>query len=210
MSWLYYLAWPIVAPIFKTMFLCWKVEGKENMVKKGAIFAANHVSNAEGPILNALRYRPVRFLGKEELFHKPFSRIILKGVGTIPIKRGKSDKIAFEKALLALKRGNWIGIFPEGTRGNGRELGDPHTGAIRLAMLADVPIVPVGFSGGTKAWPKGGWPKPFRKVNVRIGPPWKVPRPEDGREPTYAELKELARYLMFELIQPLVDFDLDK
>jgi 1-acyl-sn-glycerol-3-phosphate acyltransferase len=205
MAWLYYIVWPFVASYFKTIFRCWRVEGRKNLPKEGAIFAANHVSNAEGPILNALRYRPVRFLGKSELFQKSLNGFIMRGVGTIPIIRGGSDIEAFSFAVSALKKGKWIGIFPEGTRGNGRELQEPHTGVIRLALLADVPIIPVGFSGGTKAWPKGSGPKPFNKVYVKIGEPWRVPKPSDGREFTYEELKELARYLMFELIGPLWD-----
>jgi 1-acyl-sn-glycerol-3-phosphate acyltransferase len=69
--------------------------------------------------------------------------------------------------------------------------------------MADVPIIPVGISGGTRAWPKGRGPKAFEKVRVKIGKPWYVPKPEEEREYTYEELKELSRYLLFDLIEPL-------
>ncbi len=181
------------------------MEGKENIVEGGVIFAANHVSNAEGVLLNSIRYRPIRFLGKEELFKTPIGRIINGGLGTIPIKRGKSDNEALIKAVDALKEGKRIGIFPEGTRGNGKELGKPHTGVIRLALMADVPIIPVGISGGSRAWPRGKSPKLFRKVYVRIGEPWYVPKPAGGREFSYEELRELSEYLLYQLIEPLWD-----
>ncbi len=203
MAWLFYIVWPFVATFFKTIFRSWKIEGKNNMAEGAAIYASNHNSSVEGVILNSIKYRPIRFLGKSELFNKPINNFIMKGVGTIPIIRGASDNIAFEHAVNALNNGASIGIFPEGTRGNGKKLQDPHTGVIRLALLSGVPIIPVGISGGTVAWPKHKGPRFFKKVRTRIGEPWQVPEPTDGREFTYEELKELANYLMFELIDPL-------
>lgn len=206
MAWLFYLLWPIVAPYFKLAFRFWRVPEKEKIPGGGKIYAANHCSNAEGPILNLFHFKPVKFLGKSELFRSPYQRIAMKGVGTIPIKRGASDKKAFEQAVSALKKGDYIGIFPEGTRGNGSELLPPHTGVIRLAILADVPIIPVGFSGAKKAWPRGRYLPRFRKVWVKVGDPWYVPKAPSGREYTYDELKKLANELMYEKIQPLIDF----
>lgn len=209
MAWIYFIVWPFVSSFFKTIFRCWRIKNKKRMKMKGAIYASNHNSNAEGAILNSYSYRPVRFFGKSELFEKPINRFIMKGVGTIPIKRGGSDKVAFKNAIEALKKGKRVGIFPEGTRGDGTELLDPHTGVIRLALLSGAPIIPVGISGGTRAWPKGGGPKFFKKVEVNIGEPWTVPQPSEGRELEYYEMKELARYLMFELIEPLLNKELD-
>lgn len=205
MAWLFYIVWPFVSSFFKTIFLSWRKKGLKKLPEGGLIFAANHNSNAEGALLNTIRYRPVRFLGKEELFKKPIHGFIQRGLGTIPLKRGKSDKAAMEKAVNALKNGKWIGIFPEGTRGDGRELGEAHTGVIRLALMADVPIVPVGISGGTRAWPKGKKPRLFKKVHVLIGDPWKVPPPPEGREYTYDELKRLAEELLYDRIGTLWD-----
>jgi 1-acyl-sn-glycerol-3-phosphate acyltransferase len=207
MAWLFYAAWPIAAPYFKLAFRFFRVPDKEKIPKGGKIYAANHCSNAEGPILNLFHFKPVRFLGKTELFRMPHQRIVMKGVGSIPIKRGVSDKEAFNFAVKALKKGDYIGIFPEGTRGNGLELLPPHTGVIRLALLADVPIIPVGFSGAKRSWPKGRFlPRFGRKVWVKIGDPWYVPKPPKGREYTYQELRDLANELMYERIQPLIDF----
>lgn len=205
MAWLFYIVHPFVATFFKTIFRAWRIEGRKNIQKEGAIYASNHNSNAEGILLNSIRYRPIRFLGKAELFSNPFKNLIMSGLGTIPVQRGKSDKIAFKTAVEALQNGKSIGIFPEGTRGNGHELLKPHTGVIRLAVLSGVPVVPVGISGGTRAWPKGKMPRFFKKVKVKIGEPWQVPVPSDGRDFTYEELKELAEYLMYELIDPLLE-----
>ncbi|MGA1866386.1 MAG: lysophospholipid acyltransferase family protein [Thermoplasmatota archaeon] len=206
MSWLFYIAYPIAAPYFRLAFRLCRIEGRDKIPKGGKIYASNHCSNAEGPILNLIHVKPVRFLGKSELFRPIYKGIVLKGVGSIPIIRGGSDRIALEKAVSALKKGDYIGIFPEGTRGNGKDLNPPHTGVIRLALMADVPIVPVGISGAKRSWPKGKvFPKFGRKVWVKIGDPWYVPEPPSGREYTYEELRELANDLMFNRIGKLID-----
>jgi len=130
----------------------------------------------------------------------------MKGVGTIPIKRGAHDTEAFKHAVKALNNGAYVGIFPEGTRGNGIELLQPHTGVIRLALLADVPIIPVGLSGAKKSWPKGRYlPRFGKKIWVKIGDPWYVPKPPEGQEYSYEDLKILAEELMFDRIKPLID-----
>ncbi|MFW3146742.1 MAG: lysophospholipid acyltransferase family protein [Thermoplasmatota archaeon] len=204
---MFYLLLPTVSPFLRLYWKIFRIPGRENVPKGGKIYATNHCSNAEGVVLNMLHMRPVKFLGKSELFKNPIASIGLKGFAVIPINRGASDSIAFENAVKELKKGNYVGIFPEGTRGNGRDLLPPHTGVIRLALLADVPIVPVGISGAKKAWPKGAFfPRP-RKIWVRIGEPYKVPKPPRGREYSYEELKELARDLLFNRIEPLIDVE---
>jgi len=206
MAWLFYLAWPIGYTFFRIAFGLWRMPDRSKLPKGGKIYAVNHCSNAEGAVLNLFHAKPVRFFGKSELFKRAHQRIVLKGVGSIPIKRGGADHEALENAVKALKKGDYVGIFPEGTRGNGIDLNPPHTGVIRLALLADVPIIPVGISGAKRSWPKGQiLPKLGRRVWVKIGEPWYVPKPPQGREYTYEELKELANELMFERIAPLID-----
>ncbi|MGA1819521.1 MAG: lysophospholipid acyltransferase family protein [Thermoplasmatota archaeon] len=206
MAWLFYLAWPFVNPFFRIVFGLFRLPDRSKLPKGGRIYAVNHCSNAEGVVLNLFHYRPVRFLGKSELFRLPHQRIVMKGVGAIPIVRGGSDQEALRYAIDALKKGEYIGIFPEGTRGDGIHLNPPHTGVIRLALLADAPIIPVGISGAKRSWPKGRFlPKLGRRVWVKIGDPWYVPKPPAGRDYTYDELKVLANELMYDRIEPLID-----
>ncbi len=207
MTWLYHIVTPPLICYFKTMFRAWKrPESLGALPEGGIIFASNHCSNAEGPMMAAYLDRPVRFLAKQELYEKAHSRFFFKGIGSIPVKRGRSDLKALENAVAALKKGHYIGIFPEGTRGDGRSLLEPHTGVIRLALFSGAPIVPMGISGGHLAWPKGRlFPRYGVKVTVRFGEPWHVPEPPAGREYSYDELKKLARELLFERIASLMD-----
>ena len=206
MSFLFYILRPTLTLYYKTVMMAWRPDGLDNIPKKGAILAANHTSSADGVLMNSYLWKPVRFLAKEELFSNPIKNFVMKGVGQIPIKRGGSDREAFQEAIHFLNRGSYIGIFPEGTRGDGKKFRDPHTGAIRLALISGAPIVPVGISGGLKAWPKGSFhPRFFKKVRVRFGKPWKVKEKEDGTDYSYEELKELSRSLLFDRIRPLLD-----
>lgn len=207
MTWLFYIVTPILFPYFKTMFRAWKrPESLGDLPEGGIIFASNHCSNAEGPMMCAYIHKPVRFLAKQELFQGFWTSFFFNGVGSIPVRRGGSDAMAFERAAKALKAGDYIGIFPEGTRGDGRTLLMPHTGVVRLALLSGAPIVPLGISGGHLAWPKGKlFPRYGMKVTVRYGKPWYVPEPPHGKEYSYDELKVLAKELMFERIAPLIE-----
>ncbi len=207
MTWLYHIVTPPLLCYFRTTFRAWeRPESLGVLPEGGIIFASNHCSNAEGPMMAAYLDRPVRFLAKQELFDRPHSRFFFKGIGSIPVRRGRSDATALENVVVALKKGHYIGIFPEGTRGDGRTLLEPHTGVIRLALLSGAPIVPIGISGGHLAWPKGRlFPRYGVKVTARFGRPWYVPGPPPGREYTYDELKELANELLFGRIAPLID-----
>ena len=209
MTWIYYLVRLPIGLLYKTLFLSWGGEGKKYLPRGGAILASNHGSSADPILVSCYHHKPVRYLAKEELFSNRFKRFILNGTASIPLKRGSSDRIAFESALAHLEKGHWVGMFPEGTRNNGRSLRRPHTGVIRLALIAKVPIIPIGISGSHRAWPKGSrFPRPFSKIRVKFGKPWKVPEHPEGGDYTYEELRGLADILLYDKIEPLIDKEL--
>lgn len=92
--------------------------GRENIPKEGAIIVApNHKSNFDPPIVGvAFKDRIIHYMAKEELFKNPIFGYILRQFGTFPVKRGSIDRMAIRRAILELKEGNALGIFPEGTR----------------------------------------------------------------------------------------------
>lgn len=182
----------------------------ENIPEGKGVMASNHVSKADGPLIITQFRNPVRYLSKEELFQTLRGKIFYEGVGQIPIRRGKSDSYAFEYALRELDKGNKVGVFPEGTRGDGKTFLKPHTGVIRLALLSDSPIIPVGVSGSVHAFPKGSILPTITKVKIKFGKPWIVPKPPAGREYTYEELQDLSQYLMDEKISPLIDWSMSE
>lgn len=131
--------------IFKVFFRI-KVSGRENLPKKGAaIVMSNHISNYDPPLLAAVFNRPLRFMAKKELFESPVMRFVLYLADAFPVDRDKRDIRAVKKALQVLKKGELLGLFPEGTRMPEGEPGDPKEGSVMLAVKSGVPIIPVGI-----------------------------------------------------------------
>ncbi len=80
---------------------------------------------------------------------------ILKSVGSFPVKRGSSDKQAIQHAINLLVNGNALMMFPEGTRNNGKTLGEIQAGISLFARKSNALVVPIGISGSGKNVSKG-------------------------------------------------------
>jgi 1-acyl-sn-glycerol-3-phosphate acyltransferase len=140
-----------------------QVEGLENVPSTGgAILAANHLSVADELFLGAVVPRQVHYWAKEDYFHLPgvkgkLMAGLMHGLGTIPVHRegGRAALHALDAAVPVLQSGELVGIFPEGTRSPDGRLYRGRTGVARLAMQADVPVVPVGILGTERVQPKG-------------------------------------------------------
>jgi 1-acyl-sn-glycerol-3-phosphate acyltransferase len=98
----------------------------------------------------------------------------LRKIGQIPIRRGFGDWDAIETSADVLRRGLLAGIAPEGTVGDGAQLGHGQKGAARIALMAGAPISPVGLWCTNMRWPKSGLTlsAPVRpRVSVVVGEP---------------------------------------
>lgn len=116
--------------------------------KGGLILAANHSSGMDPAVLCAASKRPVRFLATSVYYDLPFVHRILKGAGVIPVYKNKDNKIALQKAIEALQKGEVIGIFPfGGIHAPTHEEPRMRSGVAVLSKLAGAPIYPI-FIGG--------------------------------------------------------------
>lgn len=158
-----------------TLFLR-KLKGKENIPKKGGfIVASNHCSYLDHLLLSRIfipyTKKKVRFLAKKEHFEDKFQKAWHKWAGAIPIDRQAGGKEALKEAVKALKKGDVIGIYPEGTRSRTGRIQKGKTGVARLVLAAKVPVVPVGLTGTFKILPRGKLiPKP-KRTDMNIGKP---------------------------------------
>lgn len=109
------------------------------------IFAANHIGVLDGPLLAMFAPRPVHALTKLEMFEGRTGRFLLRS-GQIPLDRFATDPRAVRTSLRVLRDGGGVGVFPEGTRGDG-ELHRFHHGASYLALVSGAPVVPVILLG---------------------------------------------------------------
>jgi 1-acyl-sn-glycerol-3-phosphate acyltransferase len=150
---LFYLAiGGISLPVLKLLFRS-KARGLENVPGEGGfVLAANHLSNIDPWAIGLPLYphRFLRFMGKSELFWWPLGSIIQAG-GAFKVHRGQADLAAMETAEQLCRDGHVVVMFPEGTR---RKKGlvkkyqpRAHTGAARIALGADVPLIPAAIKG---------------------------------------------------------------
>lgn len=112
------------------------------------IMAVNHSHNIDGPMLMGTAPRPVHFLIKKEAFTGPLDPF-LRGIGQLKVDRTTADRAAVTDALGVLAGGGVLGIFPEGTRGEG-DFASLRTGLAYFALRAGAPIVPVAVLGSTE------------------------------------------------------------
>jgi len=145
------IAW-LILKIFWQM----KIEGIENIPKKGAvIIASNHVSYLDPAVLVASLNRKIYFIAKKEVFKNTFVSFILKKMNVFSVDRENVDIAAFKKTINILREEKILGIFPEGTRSSNGELQELKLGVVKIAMKTGVPILPVGISGTHKIYPRG-------------------------------------------------------
>jgi 1-acyl-sn-glycerol-3-phosphate acyltransferase len=112
------------------------------------ILAVNHAHNLDGPMLMGTAPRPVHFLIKKEAFAGPLGPF-LEGIGQLKVDRAAADRTAITGALDVLAAGGVLGIFPEGTRGDG-DFASLRAGLAYFAVRSGAPIVPVAVLGSSE------------------------------------------------------------
>lgn len=146
-----------------------RVLGRENVPQGGFVLAANHLSNLDPFTVGWCLFprRQVYYMAKAELFN-PWLGWAMRAIATFPVRRGEPDTEALRTALALLHDGEIVGMFPEGTR---RKKGlrkkfapQPHTGTARIALMAGVPLVPVGVTGTDHLFSTG-------RISVAFGSP---------------------------------------
>ncbi|MCL4472724.1 MAG: 1-acyl-sn-glycerol-3-phosphate acyltransferase [Actinobacteria bacterium] len=144
--------------------------GGENWPRQGpAIFASNHASNMDPPLVCLSYFGHIRWMAKIELLKAPVLGWLLMKLGAFPVRRGESDREAIRRARELLEQGYIVGMFPEGTRQRNGMLGEPQPGVGLLAMTPGVPVFPIRIRGDEKIVSNG---RPHRpKVTVTVGPP---------------------------------------
>ncbi|MDQ3759761.1 MAG: 1-acyl-sn-glycerol-3-phosphate acyltransferase [Actinomycetota bacterium] len=150
-----------------------RIEGEEHVPAVGAaIITPNHKSFFDSFFLAAATKRPLRFMGKSELFEGRKGKLLVR-LGAFPVLRGQSDAEALETARIILEQGELLSLFPEGTRVRDPDaLGAPKRGAVRLALETGAPLIPAAITGTEKLF-AGPVPRP-RTVLVAFGEPIEV------------------------------------
>ena len=122
----------------------------------GAILSINHVGYLDFALTGTAALptgRYVRFMAKKEVFDNKLAGPLMRGMHHICVDRS-SGSASFVAALRALRAGEIVGIFPEGTISVSFEIKELKSGAVRLAMAAGVPVIPTIVWGSQRIWTK--------------------------------------------------------
>ena len=196
----------ILKPLLMMLYRI-RIEGLENVPKKGpAIIAANHVSFLDSFFIPlVIKRRKVTYLAKADYFKSWKTSWFFKGVGQISCERegGSKSQQSLEIALDVLKDGMLLGIYPEGTRSPDGKLYKGRTGVARLALTANVPVIPVGLIGTDEVMPKSA---KFPRLRGRIGVKVRIGKPLDfsrfaGKERDRFALRSVTDEIMFEIME---------
>ena len=192
----------VVPPVVAMNGTRFTFDGLENIPRRGgAILAQNHTSYLDWlPPLFAVRERGRRmyFMIKAEMADVKAANYVIKHARLIPVDRTHGHE-AFDIAVRRLREGQLIGMHPEATISRSFELREFKTGAARMALQAQVPIIPMVVWGAHRIWPKDHPKKVFRNrvpIIVAAGRPL---APQGTAEQLNAALREAMNQLLYQV-----------
>jgi 1-acyl-sn-glycerol-3-phosphate acyltransferase len=174
-----FLAWILIHTIYRV-----RKEGLDNVPETGpCIVVCNHVSYVDAIVIAACVRRPIRFVMDHRIFRTPFLNWLFRTMQAIPVASARDDarlkEQAFETAAAALRAGEVVGIFPEGTLTPDGEIGPFRPGVERMVKDTPVPVVPMAlrglwgsfFSRSAEGKAMRRWRGMFSRIAIVAAPP---------------------------------------
>jgi 1-acyl-sn-glycerol-3-phosphate acyltransferase len=192
-------AWMFGRPFFGALvrtFAPLRVYGRDRIPANGPlVLCFNHFSWLDPWALGSVAQRTVYYVAKQEVHDNPIIGPFIRFFGTSPVRRGESDREAIRVMREVVRRGDTLGMFPEGTRQE-REPGPLRPGAAMIAVQEQVPVV-CGAIHGSQDWKFGN----FHPVSIAFGEPLDLsnhPRNSQGYRAASGEIQlELRRLWEF-------------
>ena len=180
-----------------------EINGLEHIPMDGpAILCPNHLSFCDSVFVPLSIPRRVWAIGKGEYMHDWKTKHLFPALGMIPVDRSGGDaaQVALDAAARVLDGGHLFMIYPEGTRSRSGNLHKARTGAARLSLRCDAPIIPVGHKGTLAVQPPDQFMmKPGLKVEVNFAAPMRIEEHGDPADPR--TIRAFSDAVMFEIAQ---------
>jgi 1-acyl-sn-glycerol-3-phosphate acyltransferase len=186
-GWARWICW-----LLEHVYLSTRIVGRDNVpVRGGVILAGNHTGLVDGPVVVGAAPRGTHFIMKYSL-GRGLGGAILRLGGQVPVDRD-GGRAALRTCLALLERGRAVGIFPEGSRGDGK-MREIKAGVAWLAVNSGAPVVPFACLGTRRAGEGASHFPPFRRrLYVSFGPPLdiEVPAGVPNREQVAGVLEQI-------------------
>ncbi len=196
------VAWFFGRPFFRGLvkvFAPLRVYGTERIPRNGpVVFCFNHFSWLDPWVLGSVAGRTLYYVTKQEAWSTPVMGHFIRIFGTLPVKRGASDREAIRLMKQVVRDGAALGMFVEGTR-QAREPGPAKPGAAMIAIQERVPVICAAIHG-TQEWQFGN----FKPVSVAYGEPFlldRFARNSQGYRAASLEIERELRRLYDFLVQ---------
>ncbi|MDJ0462422.1 lysophospholipid acyltransferase family protein [Streptomyces sp. H27-C3] len=200
------LKYVLLGPLLRLLFRP-SIEGLDHIPEDGAaIVAGNHLSFSDHFLMPAIIKRRITFLAKAEYFTGPglkgrLTAAFFRSAGQIPVDRSgkEAGKNAIREGLGVLRKGELLGIYPEGTRSHDGRLYKGKVGVAAMAIKGQVPVVPCAMVGTFEIQPPGQKVPRVKRVTVRFGEPMDFSR-YAGMENEKAALRAVTDEIMYAIL----------
>jgi len=202
----YQMAKYVVRALLATWFRA-RYSGEENVPRQGGVLVvSNHQSHLDPPVIGAGCPRMMVFMARRTLFRFPPFAWLIGSLGAIAIDREGFALSGIRATIDALRQGEALLVFPEGTRSHDGNLGVFKPGLALVARRAEVPILPTAIEGAYQAWPRAHrFPTP-RPIHVHYGRLISVAEIAACSEQELADLVEARVRECFELLRQRREF----
>lgn len=197
-------AFKAITRILARTYVRLKIEGLENVPPEGAyLIITNHLSGLDPFLIGIPIDRTLYCLAKIELYQNAFLTWILNSLGLIPLDRSSNDISAMRIVLRLLRNGEAVGLSPEGTRSPTGDMLPFTDGATKLALHAQVPILPVALHGTRELMPPGTYGFRPGRVYLKIGELFELS--DAYGKPITPELLEENTAILFQKVSDLYE-----
>ncbi|HEY5893100.1 MAG TPA: lysophospholipid acyltransferase family protein [Chthoniobacterales bacterium] len=158
--------------LFFRVFFRLKIVNRKNLLEDGGvIYAANHASYFDPPVIGVCCRKAIFFLARKTLLNWPVLGPIFPKINVVPVDQERADMSALKTIIKLVREGHRTIIFPEGSRTPDGNLqpAQPGIGLVVAKTLA--PVVPMRIFGSYEAFPKGAKGIRFTKITVVVGKP---------------------------------------
>ncbi|WP_432478925.1 lysophospholipid acyltransferase family protein [Nocardioides sp. GXQ0305] len=213
-GWAFNLAVPIVKPTLLAATSRTWIDGEKVPATGGCVVVFNHISHIDPLLAAHFLYdhgRLPRYLAKSGLFRNRFLGRFLRDAGQIPVERLSRNAVgAFDAAVQAVRRGECVVVYPEGTLTRDPDLWPMvgKSGAARIALATGAPVIPVGQWGAHEVLPPYTTRPllvPRKRVVMKAGDPVDLSDLEAGERPSTAVINEATARIMAALVALVED-----